>query len=140
MLCALHGVIENGIKDSPDIVQKNFYCNKKTRAAISETAASLGITESVLIESAILQFFRTPRDQQYELVAEYYRWLGGALSQPSADNSPPAMPPSQPSASILLDLQNLCSPICTPYFHTPAPLSGSTKKCARIRGIHVSPR
>lgn len=97
MLCALHGVIENGIKDSPDIVQKNFYCNKKTRAAIAETAARLGITESMLIESAILIFLSAPRERQYELIAEFYRWLGQSKAesweQKSQDTTPPARPP-----------------------------------------------
>jgi hypothetical protein len=76
--------------------QKNFLCQNATKAAIASTAASLGITESFLIESAILQFFRTPRDQQYELVAEYYRWLGGSLSLTDGESTPPAMPPSPP--------------------------------------------
>ena len=97
MLCALHGVIENGIKDSPDIVQKNFYCNVKTKAAIAETAARLGISESILIESAILLFLAAPQDRQYELIADFYRWLGesmsSAFSNKARDTTPPARPP-----------------------------------------------
>jgi len=29
------------IKDSPDIVQKNFYCNAKTKAAITEVSTDV---------------------------------------------------------------------------------------------------
>lgn len=50
-------------KEKPSgMTQKNFYCNVKTKAAISETAARLGISESILIESAILIFLAAPQD------------------------------------------------------------------------------